>query len=242
MEDWLSVDKSSGRGTQDVAVTCDVNPNPDERTGRIAVYKGAEVKYVNVLQEAGNIIVIPPFDYLVLRYYWDDGDGRDFDSATAFVNTNISSVDNIFVGWSRQNQTTQWQVGPDATPYLIHGGDNLSSGLESVLIQMNYLLDAPGLNPTNPPGEIHVDIYGNWYASIGTGNIRITFTAYLGGQMIRDGFNFVNNGGEQVYEGDGYTRVTATGNNNWSDITSLYSKIGTVKYDMETRDCIIVLA
>ena len=230
----VTADKTSGRGPADILLTAGANPLSEERTATITISSGSETRQVRITQKAGEqVVVIPEFDYLVLRYSWEAQDGTDFDTATGFMNTGIPDVDNVYVGWSRGYTTTKEQVGD----YLIHGGDNMQSGREAALINMKDLLGDPQLNVSEP--NINVAVYGNWYASKGTGVVTISFTAYLGGEMKKSGFNFENEGGEVVYEGDSSIVVNATGGENFQNITGLYSKVGTVVYNKEDRSCVV---
>lgn len=232
----VSADKTSGVGPGEFVLTAGPNPVAEEREAIIEVISGGEKKTVRILQAAGQqVVVIPEFDYLVLRYGWTAMDGSDFDTATGFINTGISDVDNKLVGWSKNYSTTQIQVGE----YLIHGGDNMQSGKEAALINMNKLLHAPGLSVTEE--NMNAVIYGNWYDTKINGNITVSFTAYLGGEMIKQGFNFINEGGKEVYSGEVVTNVSAKGENNYQNIKQLYTKIGTVVYNKEKRDCVIII-
>lgn len=232
----VTPDKTSGTGPATVKLTAGANPLPEERTARLKVTSGGQVKYVNITQEAGQqVVVIPEFDYLVLRYSWESQDGTDFDTATGFTNTGIPNVDGKLVGWSRNYSTTQSQVGD----YLIHGGDNMQSGREAALINMRNLMSAPDLDPNT--SDVQAVIYGNWYGDRGRGNVTVSFTAYLGGEMQKDGFNFINVDGEEVYTGEVTTNVSAQGNNNYQNIPSLYTEIGTMVYNKETRDCVVLI-
>lgn len=231
----VTPEKMKGTGPAVVKLTAGANPEPEERTAQLKVHSGGQTKIVNITQEAGQqVVVIPEFDFLVLRYSWEASDGTDFDTATGFTNTGISDVDNKYVGWSKNWSTTSQQVGD----YLIHGGDNMQSGREAALINMKNLMDASGLN--NDP-DIRAEIYGNWYGERGRGNVSVSFTAYLGGEMVKEGFNFINEGGEEVYSDSVTTNVAATGHDNYQNITNLYSHLGTMIYDRETRDCVILI-
>lgn len=232
----VSVDKTSGVGPATIKLTAGPNPVAEERTANLVVTSRGNSKSVRITQEAGEqVVTIPEFDFLVLRYGWEDQDGSDFDTATGFTNTGISGVDNKYVGWSKNFTTTSQRVGD----YLIYGGDNMQSGLEAAMIKMKPLLAASGLNENEK--TIKADIYGNWYGSRGRGNVVVSFTAYLGGEMIKQGFNFINEGGEEVYSDSISTNVAAHGETNYQNITGLYSKIGTMYYDKEKRDCIIII-
>ena len=232
----VTADKMRGVGPSMINLTAGPNPVAEERHGVAKVVVGSESKSININQAAGNqVVVIPEFDFLVLRYGWEAEDGSDFDTATGFTNTGLSDVDGKFVGWSRQWVTTYQEVGD----YLIYGGDNMASGLEGALIKMKNLLAASGLDENE--ANINADIYGNWYGSRGNGNVKVSFTAYLGGTMVKQGFNFVNEGGEEVYSDSITTNVQATGQSNFQNIQGLYTKIGTMVYNKEKRDCVIVI-
>lgn len=234
MADWLTLDKTSGTGPATVQVTAAVNDTGDVRQTTLVVRKESGEELTAVCRQASQeVVVIPEFDYLVLRYIWGNEDGIDFDTATGFENTGLPDVDGKMVGWSRGYTTTSERVGD----YLIHGGDNMESGNEAVLIQMGTLLG--GGNYDRLPLEIRCGIWGNWYGGRIAGNVTISFTAYLGGTMRKQGFNFINEGGEEVYTGQASTNVAATGHDNFEDITSLYSKVGTMIYNKESRDCIV---
>lgn len=236
MDSWLHLDKTSGVGPSKVNVTVDGNETGDVREYTIKVTKlgsNPEAKTCLVKQESVPVVVIPEFDFLALRYIWGDNDGIDFDTATGFDNTGLQDVDGKLVGWSKQYQTTYERVGD----YLIHGGDNMESGNEAALIQMEPLLG--GGNFDKLPTEIRASIYGNWYGGRGVGDVTIRFTAYKGGTMEKRGFDFINVGGEEVYTGDAKTNITADGTTNWEDIKSRYSKVGTMIYNKESRDCIV---
>lgn len=232
----VTADKLRGRGPQNIILTAGPNPVSEDRHGVATVRVGNETKSVNINQLAGEqVVVIPEFDYLVLRYGWESADGSDFDTATGFTNTGMPDVDGKLVGWSKQWATTQQRVGE----YLIYGGDNMQSGLEGALINMKTLLSAPGLSKDEP--NINAVIYGNWYGSKNRGNVVVSFTAYLGGNMVKQGFNFINEGGEEVYSDSITTNVPASGESNYQNIKGLYTKIGTVVYNKEKRDCVIII-
>lgn len=99
----VTADKMRGIGPANIIFTAGPNPVAEDRRGVAKVTAGGESKNVTITQAAGEqVVVIPEFDYLVLRYGWESEDGSDFDTATGFTNTGISEVDNKFVGWSKQ--------------------------------------------------------------------------------------------------------------------------------------------
>ena len=91
---FVELSKSSGKGSFEVNAKVPENDTNDEREQILTVTKVAkgEKKYVTIRQAAGHVVVIPEFDYLVLRYGWSQASGTDFDTGTGFVNTGIQDV------------------------------------------------------------------------------------------------------------------------------------------------------
>lgn len=238
MVDWIHLDITEGKGNGTIEVTCDPNPVEQDRSTVVNIKSGTKYqKSFRVEQEkAEQIIVIPEFNYLVVSYEWEADAGKDFDTATCFLNTGLPGVDNQMVGWSRNMQSTSWQVGD----YLIHGGDNMQSGLESVLVNMEDLLSES--NFPKLPEDIMLGIWGNWYETKGTGKITVRYKAYKGGKMYKDGYGFINKGGEEVYDGNANTTVTAFGKDNNANPKELYTQFATMIYNKKTRDCFIQLS
>lgn len=236
MEDWIKLSTYEGMGPTDIDVEVPANPLEEERSTTIKVKSGKYEKEAIVTQKkAEQIVTIPEFDFLVPSYEWADNAGKDFDTATAFLNTGLPGVDNMLVGWSRDMAATTWSVGE----YLLHGGDNLKSGQEAVLVNMKDLLS--DTNFPKLPEDIMIGVWGNWYEQKGTGKVTVRYTAYKGGKMYRQGTGFINRGGEKVYEGTADTVVSAYGKDNNKDPMNLYTKMATIIYNKTTRDCFIQL-
>lgn len=101
MADWIHLDKTSGTGPAEVRVTADINETGEIRQATYKVIKEGtkEEKTFVCRQESVPVVIIPEFDYLVLRYIWADEDGIDFDTATGFDNTGLRML------------TASWLVG-----------------------------------------------------------------------------------------------------------------------------------
>ena len=144
---------------------------------------------------------IPTFDHLVVRYYWLDNAGRDLDTSTGLVDTNITYLNNRTVGYSSggdQGTTNKRYTETDSTnPYMWWAGDNTGNGYESVLFNFNVLYQSyPTLN-TN----IKVLLTSIWWSIKRDGNVKVSLTAYSGGTMSAGGsYTFVNTGGTVTYE------------------------------------------
>ena len=129
----------------------------------------------------------PPFDYMVLKYTWKDTDGTDFDTATHVEGTEISDLDNKYVGYGLYPSS-------ETLSYLKHGGDNQHSGDECAMINMKEIMDKCG-----DIESFDVYVAGNWYSRRDDGNVTCEMTLYSGGTMEGPtNFVFNNSGGKEV--------------------------------------------
>ena len=120
------------------------------------------------------------FDYAVLRYIWTDNGGKDLDTRTSISNP----PRNTAVGWNR---------GEGDLTYLTWGGDNTGAGVESVLLnikdlKLNYPLQT----------QFETTLKAFWYSSKITGDFKVQFESYKGGTMVKNGYDFINNGGISI--------------------------------------------
>lgn len=142
-----------------------------------------------------------PFDFAILRYSWNSGDGTDLDTRTAYEGTG-TEYDNLYVGWHCENtyptygtldgQPVQGPSGgsgqgeltisdPSSNLLMQWGGDNTTpAGNEAVLVGLKQMaLDYPSLL------AITVRLRAYWYATRVDGNLQIQFETYLGGSMVQ---------------------------------------------------------
>ena len=145
---------------------------------------------------------IPTFDYLVVRYYWLNNAGKDLDTSTGLVNTNIPYLNNRTVGYSSggdlNTNNKRFTETNSTTPYMWWVGDNTNSGYESVLLNFDVLYQSyPTLD-----SNIKLLLTSIWFSIKRDGNVKISLTAYSGGTMVADGgsYDFTNTGGTVVYE------------------------------------------
>ncbi len=133
---------------------------------------------------------VPPFQYAVVRYTWNEFSGENFNMRTGIIDTN-SPLDGQEVGWLR-NMT----IGSGPTPnfYLEWAGDNISEqGVEAVLVNFIKLSqDLPS------ESEFKVRLRGLFTGTLLTGDIQIELVTYSGGVMQKVGTDFVNVGGSEV--------------------------------------------
>lgn len=138
-----------------------------------------------------SIVMINDPDYLVFRYLWESDAGSDLDTATEVLNSGISGVDSNAVGWSCPGNDSAV-----VTSILRWGGDNTSSGAECVWMSTKHLRD--NYKDVLPPITDFMT-YASWFGSRGTGKASFNLIAYKGGTMHQQGYNFINEGGVEVY-------------------------------------------
>lgn len=229
-----SVDKTEGKGKGVVEISVKPNPMREDRFSKGYVRVGDEKHEFKMIQlSKSSLLPIPKSDYIVLRYLWEESDGDDFDTATCFKNTYVRELDGKFVGWSKLGKTTVSNV----ENCIIHGGDNLNHGKESVLIDMNRA----SKKVDNNEYTINALVYGNWYGERKSGNVTVEVSAYIGGYMEKDGFDFVNVEGKIVFKDSVKINVRNSGENNYLNIKQLYKKIAEVVYNKKDKDCVIFL-
>lgn len=192
-----------------------------------------------VTQEAAKIIKIPDFNFLTYRYKWTAEDGRDLDTATELVNSGLKdtsgkTIDGLAVGWNMSGNSNT-----EVTKYLKYGGDNRDSGNECTFIDMLALCSEEHL--PNLPDKIFVDIYANWYGEKKSGYMTFEIKAYKDGEMIQDGYNFNNVGGEEVYSGEQMKYVKAACTSNNTTYKTSYTYVCRVTYDKLTREASIAI-
>lgn len=137
------------------------------------------------------VVVINDPDYLVFRYLWESDAGSDLDTATEILNSGIPGVDNNAVGWSCPGNDSAI-----ITSLLKWGGDNTASGAECVWMSTKELRD--NYKDVLPPVTDFMT-YASWFGSRGTGKASFNLIAYKGGTMHQQGYNFINEGGVEVY-------------------------------------------
>lgn len=127
-------------------------------------------------------VIINDVDYIVLTYYWEDSAGTDLDTRT-FIK--IPDRKDSMVGWNKAN---------DDYDYLQWASDNTQSGRESVLITLNNL-KRDNIAVDN---LVKVSMNAFWYGDRLTGDIRIYVDFYKNGEMEKDEYTYINNGGQKI--------------------------------------------
>ncbi|MEN2416398.1 DUF5977 domain-containing protein [Flavobacterium mesophilum] len=179
---------------------------------------------------------LSPFNYMVVRYKWALGAGRDFDTYTGFINTGIEILDNKWMGWGH-GFNNQIPYNSDAgTSYIMWGGDNTqTNGVESCLVNFSKVIeDYSSLN------TIQMRMAGSWYGELGSGNIDVEITTYLGGTMSQSGYDIINTGGTQIQQLTFSKKVPKQGQGLSNNIEAV-TNIGYITYTKESLTGKIVI-
>lgn len=173
-----------------------------------------------------NEVVIDNVDYVVLKYRWLSG--QDLDSWTYITNMTgdiASSINGIKVGWDQSTYV------PNSNDYILYwGGDNTGTGEENILLDIKKL---KGIYSQYTPDILNIEMYACWYKTTSQTQPEIEVTGYKGGTMIKNGKQFINNGGTMV------AQQTIRALN--MDTTTLhnYRSVANVKYD-KNQDNIVL--
>ncbi len=172
---------------------------------------------------------------MVIRYKWALGAGEDFDTYTGIINTG-TALDNKWMGWGHgfNNEVPENAIAADS--YIMWAGDNTqANGVESCLVNFSKITtDYPTLN------TIQVRMAGSWYRKLGTGNIDVEITTYLGGTMEKSGFDMKNNGGTLVDQKNFSKRVPIQGTTLSKNIESV-TNLGYITYTKDSSTGQIVI-
>lgn len=171
-------------------------------------------------------IKIGDVDFVTFRYLWESSSGRDLDTMTEALNSNVPTIDNLAVGWSGPGNGDS-----SVREVLKWGGDNTGSGKECVWMSVK---DLRAKYYDILPEETYFMAYATWFGSKGTGKCSFELFGYKGGTMSQDGYNFINTGGSVVYQNT-YDFVCHTSKGSSTYKTS-YEKVARVTYNKLTNE------
>ena len=118
-----------------------------------------------------SVIHFSDFTSIQLRYIWGSDDGRDLDTKSYYVNSPINRLNYVAVGWS-------WNL--NHIPYLYWGGDNMKSGAECIMFNIESMIDLED----KMPDIMKMNLCANWYGSLKRGHVTVECTAYKGGVIV----------------------------------------------------------
>ena len=120
-----------------------------------------------------SVIHFSDFTSVQLRYIWGKNDGFDLDTKSYYVNSPIDSLNYSAVGFA-------WSRRPGIIPYLYWGGDNVNSGAECIMFNIESMIELED----KMPDIMKMNLCANWFATKGVGNVTIECTAYKGGVIV----------------------------------------------------------
>lgn len=158
--------------------------------------------------EDDSVAVLRDVTSFQVRYIWGGGSGRDLDTSSFYINSPEPNLNYKKVGWS--------QGYSSVVPYLYWGGDNTVSGAECVMFNLEAFKDSTLWE--SMPEVVNMALGARWYASRGTGDIRIEITAYKHGTIVKayqiSNLDDVTNDGAYIYplaDGTVYIPNSVTG-------------------------------
>lgn len=164
--------------------------NPQVTVGTSVYFDKKEVKF----EKPG--ITTSDYDYLVLRYIWEDG--KDLDTKTYITNSNDQLLENP-IGWSFDASIPENYSRTSSLLYW--SGDNVNKAVDEIHQEESILITRPNIKKyegyDNLPEVLDLNIDVAWYREVGS-NIKIEVRAYNGGYMQLDNYQYINVGGEEV--------------------------------------------
>lgn len=129
-------------------------------------------------------------DYIVFYFSWDSSAGIDLDTGVEFIDSNISGVDYLPLGYGLNTNITI-----SGNKILEWGGDQTQSGDETFCIYVNNLKTYSSILPS----ITNIILRNHWYSSVSAGKINVTIRGFSGGTMSLSGYTFINTGGSLKY-------------------------------------------
>ena len=235
--------KLKSEGLIDTYEVWPINNNPSKKpiSEDLHVIQNEKKNEKSLAFNLNGVDMTPPFDYIVLKYNWTDADGTDFDTATHVERTEISNLDNKYVGYMLGYSITSHIVNGETRYYLQHGGDNRQSGAECAMINMKEIMDNCG-----DIESFDVYVAGTWYRSRGEGNVTCEMTLYSGGTMEGpNDYVFTNSGGTVVDNRSLSKNVFSKGwyisnSENYIDyVKEFYTTVAKITYYVKTKSATI---
>lgn len=173
-----------------------------EETITVAHVNDPDYTKTIVVKQSKDYIMLPVFDYLVIRYQDNNiaGLSRDVDTATEITGTGNPQVDRKPLGWAVGNDgyiSSQAIRQTKNIPFLYWPGDNTQTGFEAVYANFTNLRDS--ILDASAPQVFYCNTYATWYRPQGIevdnakNKVNLTITLYRGGRMIvRNTYDYQN--------------------------------------------------
>lgn len=153
-----------------------------------------ESNVIEIEQVGKDQTILPDFDFLTFTYSWGDDDGRDLDTATFIMRTEIpigsdgKTLANYPVGfgcrgsasidsdYTSDGSSSNPELFEEVSQYIKGGGDNLQSGKESALINWKEICNRDFI--TQGITKLYCELYANWYNMRDKGKCSVSFQTY----------------------------------------------------------------
>ncbi|UIR56359.1 hypothetical protein LZQ00_00690 [Sphingobacterium sp. SRCM116780] len=212
------------------------------------------IQQIDIINIDQPVVPIADFDYMIIRYNWQDGASGGLDVAVGLENTD-SGFNNQYVGYGNPSAIIP-DNGTESNAYLWWANDNVkSTGEESVLINVKKFTEDFAANTIMgdftytdfSPTDFSVDdiknvgevgLYAIWRGAPSQyGLFQVEIKAYKGGTMQLQGTEFINQGGTELYKKT-YTLSTKKENSN---LLTDYYRFGKLRFNKKTRKSTISL-
>lgn len=169
--------------------------------------ESVEYVEVLVMQDSSFSIGMGSFDFLIFRYDFLNGNlvnltqdemnsksGHDLDTITHITTAtdtpipyeNIDASNNktnVFINYLTAGfgQTVSKDKTTTYKDIILFGGDNIAGNYESVYINIKNIITAIeklDKKTQRKCRKICIDLYGHWYAQMGTGRVKVTYNTY----------------------------------------------------------------
>lgn len=190
-----------------------------------------------------DMTILPDFDFFCFNYSWDEAAGKDLDSATLVVGSNIpiveegsgNTLDDYFVGYMGNGNEVE-----EVKQYLKFGGDNTQSGAEGALVNFKEICNRDLIS--QGVTKLYIYIYGNWYDKKITGDMTLSYRTYKGTGMIQEGYEFKPNS-DTVLVTDTSRVINCNAFSSFNapldhieNVKKFYSLLATIEYDVATSN------
>ena len=214
-----------------------------------------------ILIEQGGVeqTILPDFDFLTFTFNWASNDGSDLDTMTWIDDNHIKipnknglvprTLDKLGVGFNGIGSDSLYSG--NTSTYIQHGGDNVASGNECILINFKQLCNRDWIS--SGVTKLYAYSFGNWYGDKKQGNCSVSMKTYKG-----EGMQHGTNGNRYIFVPSGKTElvsdktfngnVYAVGHQVSGEIKdnlrlaqekNLYSKIFKFTYDIRSKSAIV---
>jgi hypothetical protein len=208
----------------------------------------ALIRHIDIINIDQPVIPIADFDYMTVRYFWQDGASGGLDVAVGLENTN-SDFNNQYVGYGNPSMIIP-SHGAEKNAYLWWTNDGVKTrGEESVLINLKQFTQ--DYAASNIKGDFnHIDFSANDFFVDDANNIgevglyaiwrgtpsqhgifQLEIKAYKGGVMQKEGDQFINQGGTEIYQKI-FTLSTKKENSN---LIADYYRLGKLRFNKSTK-------